>query len=92
MIDRKTIKQTGEVGVHVMDKPSQEERLRKVLEKHRDILGVFSENRIFNLYCSEGGRIYIEEACDYHYDYDLTKDDCNMLADMFRDISYCIQK
>lgn len=90
MNDRKTIKPTGEVRVYATNEPSQDERLKNVLTKHQDILGVFSENRIFNLYCSEGGRIYIEEACDYYYDYDLTKDDCNMLADMFRDIAYAL--
>ena len=78
MIDRETIKPT-------------EERLKNVLTKYQDILGVFYNANIFSLFIYDG-KIHIEEACDYYYDYDLTKDDCNMLADMFRDIAYCIQE
>lgn len=76
MIDRETIKPT-------------EERLKNVLAKHQDILGVFYNANIFSLFIDDG-KIHIEEACDDYYACVLTRDDCNMLADMFRDIAYAL--
>ena len=78
MIDRETIKPT-------------EERLKNVLAKYQDILGVFYNANIFSLFIDDG-KIHIEEACDNYYAHALTKDECNRLSEMFRDISYCIQE
>ena len=78
MIDRETIKPT-------------EERLKNVLTKHQDILGVFYNANIFSLFIY-GGEIHIEEACDNYYFHALTKDECNRLSEMFRDIAHCIQE
>ena len=78
MIDRETIKPT-------------EERLKNVLTKYQDILGVFYNANIFSLFIDDG-KIHIEEACDDYYAHALTKDECNRLSEMFRDIAYCIQE
>lgn len=78
MIDREAIKPT-------------EERLKNILAKHQDILGVFYDANIFSLFIG-GGKIHIEEACDNYYVHALTKDECNMLSEMFSDIAYCIQE
>lgn len=74
MIDRETIKPT-------------EERLNNVLAKYQDILGVFYNANIFSLFIDDG-KIHIEEACDDYYAHALTKDECNRLSEMFRDIAY----
>lgn len=74
MIDRETIKPT-------------EERLKNVLTKYQDILGVFYNANIFSLFIDDG-KIHIEEACDDYYAHALTKDECNRLSEMFRDIAY----
>ena len=74
MIDRETIKPT-------------EERLKNVLTKYQDILGVFYNANIFSLFVDDG-KIHIEEACDDYYAHALTKDECNRLSEMFRDIAY----
>ena len=68
-----------------------EERLKNILAKHQDILGVLYDANIFSLFIG-GGKIHIEEACDNYYVHALTKDECNRLSEMFRDIAYCIQE
>ena len=70
------------------NKTSTEERLKNVLAKHQDILSVFYNANIF----IDDGKIHIEEACDDYYAHTLTKDECNRLSEMFRDIAYCIQE
>ena len=57
----------------------------QVCENHRDILDAMSNGRIFKITNYSG--IAIEEACNNFYDYDLTRDDCLELAELFNDLA-----
>lgn len=62
----------------------------KVLEKHRDLLQTFSDDRIMCVGYKDNGNFYIIEGCDEWFVHYLTKEECLELSEMFKEIAEAI--
>ena len=57
----------------------------------RDILRDIENERIFLIKCYDNDQLFITEACDEYFDYELTKEKCLELAKVFFDLAKCFE-
>ncbi len=62
----------------------------EVLQNHRGLLKILSDNRIMCVGYEPHGKFYIQECCDGWYYHNLTKEECLELSDMFKEIAETI--
>ena len=60
------------------------------LYKHKELLKELVDNRIFWVYHADGYGFLIEECCDNYFSYELTKEQCLELSEMFKEIAEVI--
>lgn len=61
-----------------------------VLYKHKELLKELVDNRIFWVYHAGRPRFRIEECCDNYFSFELTKEQCLELSEMFKEIAEVI--
>lgn len=62
----------------------------KILQKHKDLLRVLSNDRTMCVGYEQDGTFYIQECCDDWYYHNLTKEECMELSEMFEEIAEAI--
>lgn len=60
------------------------------LYKHKELLKELVDNGIFYVYHVGGPRFIIEECCDNYFSFELTKEQCLELSEMFKEIAEVI--
>lgn len=63
-------------------------KAKKVLSKHEDILEELKAERIFSINVTDTD-VYITEECDEWFSYQLNKEDCVKLSEVFSDLAKC---
>ena len=63
-----------------------------ILQKHRELLKTLSDDRVMCVgYQENNNSYYIVECCDEYFGYDLTKEECIELSEMFKEIAEVIK-
>lgn len=58
-----------------------------LLQKHKNLLKILSDDRAMCVGYTEDGSYYILECCDEYYSHDLTKEECIELSELFKEIA-----
>lgn len=62
-----------------------------VLQKHFEIIKMLAETHLFVVYYDEE-KLWLEECCDNHYRYALTKVECQELSQLFAELAHTLEE
>ena len=61
-----------------------------ILEKHKSLLKVLSDDKIMMICYDKDGSYYMMECCDEWYYHNLSKEECIELSELFKEIAEVI--
>ena len=76
---------------HEVDFDKDEQVKHPIIQKHRDLLELLADERIFCVMYDETNHFFLLECCDEYYAYDLNQEDCLELSEMFKELAEAIQ-
>lgn len=76
---------------HEIDFDKCEQVKHPIIQKHRDLLELLADERIFCVMHDETNHFFLLECCDGYYAFDLNREDCLELSEMFKELAEAIQ-
>lgn len=80
------MKQNQKVN-HEMDFWVNKQLRHPIIQKHKELLEKMSDERIFCVLNNEPNEFVLLECCDGCFGYEVEREDCLELAEMFREIA-----
>lgn len=80
------MKQNQKVN-HEMDFSANKQLRHPIIQKHKELLERLSDARVICVLCDELDEFFLLECCDGCYSYDLKREECLEVAEMFREIA-----